>query len=54
MKRECKHVLRVREITKSPELIDVMCHWRWDEKHGWDEMHDIPDFDEFGKALSLC
>lgn len=50
MKRECKHVLRAREITK-PELIEFMHRWRWDERNSWLEMHDIPDIDEFERAV---
>jgi hypothetical protein len=51
MKRECKHVQRAHEITKTPELVAVMFHWRWDERNGWIEMHDIPDIEEFERAM---
>lgn len=51
MKRECKHVLRVREITKTLELINEMSYWRWDEYNSWTKMYDIPYFEEFERAV---
>jgi hypothetical protein len=50
MKRECKHVLRAREITK-PNLIEFMHIWRWDERNSWRQMYDIPDLGEFERAV---
>lgn len=49
-KRECRHVLRAKELVK-PDLINDMYKWRWDERNGWLEMHDIPYIDEFERAV---
>lgn len=48
-KRDCRHVMMVRDIT-DPEFINEAYRWKWDEKHGWTEVVDIPSPKEFERA----
>jgi hypothetical protein len=52
-KRDCVHVRRAKEITRSADLMRDMMFWKWDEHNGWTENHDVPDFDEFARVVSL-